>query len=108
MSVSSLSSASRRKVTLKSSNGETFEVQERIVLKSGTIKQLLEVNAEPKTIPVHNVTGRVLSLVISYLSRHASPVNTAKVLENGDVAFIKVNRSILLELLLVSDLLIRL
>ncbi|OWM88857.1 hypothetical protein CDL15_Pgr020811 [Punica granatum] len=75
MSVSSPSSSStsRKKVTVKSSDGETFEVEERIALGSGMIKQLLEVNAEPKKTPVLNVTGRVLSLVISYLSRPANP-----------------------------------
>ncbi|PPD83805.1 hypothetical protein GOBAR_DD19275 [Gossypium barbadense] len=52
-----------KKVTLSSSDGWTFEVEEAVAFQSQTIKHLYETGCIGDFIPVPNVTGDILSMV---------------------------------------------
>uniref|UniRef100_A0A803KXE9 SKP1-like protein n=1 Tax=Chenopodium quinoa TaxID=63459 RepID=A0A803KXE9_CHEQI len=62
--------ASTRKITLKSSDGETFEVEETVALESQTIKHMVEDDCADNVIPLPNVTSKILAKVIEYCKKH--------------------------------------
>lgn len=104
--------SSARKITLKSSDGETFEVDEAVALESQTIKHMIEDDCADNGIPLPNVTSKILSKVIEYCRKH---VESAKVDERGtsndeelkawDADFVKVDQATLFDLILVGLLL---
>ncbi|KAA8536615.1 hypothetical protein F0562_029093 [Nyssa sinensis] len=58
--------SSSKKITLKSSDGESFEVEEVVALESQTIKHMIEVDCADSVIPLPNVTSKILAKVIEY------------------------------------------
>lgn len=70
--MSTSAAAEKKMFTLKSSDGELFEVEEAVALQSQTIKHMIEedVCAEGG-IPLPNVTGKILAKVIEYYNKHA-------------------------------------
>ncbi|PNX80855.1 SKP1-like protein 1A-like [Trifolium pratense] len=61
--------SSSRKINLKSSDGEIFEIDEAVAMESQTLKHMIEDCADNTTITtIHNVTGQILAKVIEYLS----------------------------------------
>ena len=62
--------AMESKVTLKSSDGELFEVNEAVAFESQTIKKLIEENGAANAIPLPRVSGEILSKVIKYCEYH--------------------------------------
>ncbi|XP_021756591.1 SKP1-like protein 14 [Chenopodium quinoa] len=62
-----------RKLILKSSDGEKFEVDENVAMQSQTIKHMIEdLDDINSPIPVSIVTGTILSKVIEYCKKHAT------------------------------------
>ncbi|MQM06665.1 hypothetical protein Taro_039492 [Colocasia esculenta] len=59
-----------RKVLLRSMDGRDFEVEADVAMQSGTIKSMVEDQVEGKCIPLHNVSGAVLALVLEFFERH--------------------------------------
>ncbi|KAI3875406.1 hypothetical protein MKW98_000083 [Papaver atlanticum] len=57
-------------VTLKSSDGETFDVEESVALQSQTIKHIVEDDCADNGIPLPNVTSKILAKVIEYCRKH--------------------------------------
>ncbi|XP_058225494.1 SKP1-like protein 1A [Rhododendron vialii] len=107
---SSASSATKKKIVLKSSDGETFEVEEAVALQSQTIKHMIEDDCADTGIPLPNVTSGVLSKVIEYCKKHAeSPApddddragNDA--LKTFDAKFIDVDQGLLFDLILAAN-----
>ncbi|KAG5582016.1 hypothetical protein H5410_052643 [Solanum commersonii] len=93
-------------ISLRSFDGETFEVDEAVALESETIKHLIEDDCANTSIPLHNVTGKILAKVIEYCKRHVEGPKaedmTAKVdLKTFDAEFVKVDQSTLFYLMLV-------
>ncbi|KAH0720569.1 hypothetical protein KY284_005599 [Solanum tuberosum] len=91
---------------LRSFDGETFEVDEAVALESETIKHLIEDDCANTSIPLHNVTGKILAKVIEYCKRHVEDPKaedkTAKEdLKTFDAEFVKVDQSTLFNLMLV-------
>ncbi|CAN1229788.1 SKP1-like protein 4 [Linum perenne] len=52
-----------KNLKLKSSDGETFEVSEAVASKSKMIKNMIDDDCADGTIPVANVTGKVMAKV---------------------------------------------
>ncbi|CAN6555533.1 unnamed protein product [Malus baccata var. baccata] len=86
--------SSSSKITLQSSDGESFEVEEAVALESQTIGLVIENDCADNCIPLPNVTSKILAMVIEYCKRH---VDAAKLdekifeddLESWDQAFVK-------------------
>ncbi|KAL2905921.1 SKP1-like protein 1B [Bienertia sinuspersici] len=103
--------ASTRKITLKSSDGETFEIEEIVALESQTIKHMVEDDCADSVIPLPNVTSKILSKVIEYCKKHvdspkSSDNNDRQVdeeLKNWDADFVKVDQATLFDLILAAN-----
>lgn len=102
---------STRKITLKSSDGETFEVDESVALESQTIKHMIEDDCADNGIPLPNVTSKILSKVIEYCKKHVeSPKSDDRTtstvddeLKAWDAEFVKVDQATLFDLILVCS-----
>uniref|UniRef100_A0A9I9D0Y6 SKP1-like protein n=3 Tax=Cucumis melo TaxID=3656 RepID=A0A9I9D0Y6_CUCME len=102
--------SSGRKITLKSSDGEIFEVDEAVALESQTIKHMIEDDCADSGIPLPNVTSKILSKVIEYCKKHVeSPKpedRTGSVdddLKTWDSEFVKVDQATLFDLILAAN-----
>ncbi|XP_071691418.1 SKP1-like protein 1A [Rutidosis leptorrhynchoides] len=101
-------SSSTKVFVLKSSDGETFEVEEAVALQSQTIKHMIEDDCADTIIPVPNVTSNILSKVIEYCKRHAeSSKNDDKEAETElkafDAGFVEVDQQTLFDLILAAN-----
>ncbi|KAK1554959.1 hypothetical protein Q3G72_019641 [Acer saccharum] len=85
------------KITLKSSNGEAFEVDEAVVLQSQTINDMIEVG-----IPLPSVSSKILSKVIEYCKKHGESPKSDD-LKAWDSEFIKVDLDTLYDLILAAN-----
>ncbi|XP_010935122.1 SKP1-like protein 1 [Elaeis guineensis] len=106
-----------KKITLKSSDGEVFEVEEAVAMESQTIKHMIEDDCASNGIPLPNVTSKILSKVIEYCKRHvdfaaASSRSTADdtsskpaddELKSWDAEFVKVDQATLFDLILAAN-----
>ncbi|KAI3830678.1 hypothetical protein MKX03_005424, partial [Papaver bracteatum] len=97
-------------ITLRSSDGWSFEVDEAIALQSQTIKRLTEDNWNYNGIPLPNVTSNILSKVLEYCEKHVADIpqgDDGKVedpeLQNWDAEFLKVDQDTLLDLILAAN-----
>ncbi|KAK1297086.1 SKP1-like protein 1A [Acorus calamus] len=104
------SAAATRKVTLKSSDGEVFEVEETVALESQTIKHMIEDDCADNGIPLPNVTSKILSKVIEYCKKHVEVApktgedrTQEEELKAWDVDFVKVDQGTLFDLILAAN-----
>ncbi|KAK1644929.1 hypothetical protein QYE76_062734 [Lolium multiflorum] len=109
--------AEDKKITLKSSDGEQFEVDEAVVMESQTICHMIEDKCADNGIPLPNVNSKILSKVIEYCNKHAqaakpvadgaadgaSALSPAEDLKNWDAEFIKVDHATLFDLSLAAN-----
>ncbi|EXB60668.1 SKP1-like protein 1B [Morus notabilis] len=102
--------SSGRKITLKSSDGETFEVDEAVALESQTIKHMIEDDCADNGIPLPNVTSKILSKVIEYCKKHVeAPKSDDRAssadddLKAWDADFVKVDQATLFDLILAAN-----
>ncbi|KAL3031704.1 hypothetical protein AAZX31_02G043500 [Glycine max] len=98
--------ASTKKITLKSSDGEAFEVEEAVAVESQTIKHMIEDNCADSGIPLPNVTSKILAKVIEYCKKHveancADEKPSEDELKAWDADFVKVDQATLFDLILV-------
>ena len=71
------SSTATKKITLKSSNNETFEIEKAVALESQTIKHLIDDEcADDSGIPLPNVTRKILAMVIEYCKKRVDDANS--------------------------------
>ncbi|XP_068646797.1 SKP1-like protein 1A [Aristolochia californica] len=99
-----------KKVILKSSDGEVFEVDEAVATESQTIKHMIEDNCADTGIPLPNVTSKILSKVIEYSKKHVDmqkQIEDNKAvddeLKNWDADFVKVDQATLFDLILAAN-----
>ncbi|KAI4325300.1 hypothetical protein MLD38_030712 [Melastoma candidum] len=100
-------SSKKKVITLRSSDGEIFEVEEAVALEWLTIKPLVESGCTD-AIPLPQVTGNILAKVIEYCKKHigASESEDRKILyelESWDADFIKVDQGTLFDLIRAAD-----
>ncbi|ESW28184.1 hypothetical protein PHAVU_003G265900 [Phaseolus vulgaris] len=100
--------ASTKKITLKSSDGEAFEVDEIVALESQTIKHMIEDDCADSGIPLPNVTSKILAKVIEYCKKHveansADEKPTEDELKAWDAEFVKVDQATLFDLILAAN-----
>ncbi|PWA37609.1 hypothetical protein CTI12_AA588650 [Artemisia annua] len=103
-----MSSSSSKKIVLKSSDNETFELDETVALESQTIKHMIEDDCADSVIPLPNVTGKILSKVVEYCKKHVeAPKDSDKVTEEDlkafDADFVKVDQGTLFDLILAAN-----
>jgi len=104
-------SSATKKITLKSSDDETFEVSEMVALESQTIKHMIEDDCADNAIPVQNVTGKILAMVIEYCKKHVDAAAAASPdektsedeLKKWDGEFVKVDQPTLFDLILAAN-----
>ncbi|KAI3855572.1 hypothetical protein MKX03_006610 [Papaver bracteatum] len=100
-------------VTLMSSDGETFDVDEAVALQSGTIKHMIEDGCADNAIPIPNITSNILAKVIEYCKKHVESSEEGdggsrrrtedEDLKNWDAEFLKVDDYILFDLILAAN-----
>ncbi|KAL1316011.1 hypothetical protein HN51_000670 [Arachis hypogaea] len=100
--------SSTRKITLKSSDGEAFEVDEAVALESQTIKHMIEDDCADSGIPLPNVTSKILAKVIEYCKKHVEAANAEERpneedLKTWDADFVKVDQATLFDLILAAN-----
>ncbi|KAJ8451910.1 hypothetical protein Cgig2_007393 [Carnegiea gigantea] len=100
--------ASTKKITLRSSDGETFEVDEAVALESQTIKHMVEDDCADSVIPLPNVTSKILAKVIEYCKKHVDSPKTDdrqvdEELKSWDAEFVKVDQATLFDLILAAN-----
>ena len=116
--MSSSSTIAEKKITLRSSDGEAFEVEEKVATESQTIKHMIE--DDYSEIPLPNVTSNILTLVIEYCKKHVEAASESEVAtyysydntsnnsltawDDEFVKDIKVDQNILFDLILVCFL----
>ncbi|XVE82450.1 hypothetical protein DITRI_Ditri16bG0005600 [Diplodiscus trichospermus] len=101
-------SSSGRKIILKSSDRESFEVDEAVALESQTIKHVIEDDCADNGIPLPNVTSKILAKVIEYCKKHVEAPKTddrtaEDELKSWDADFVKVDRATLFDLILAAN-----
>ncbi|KAG2698292.1 hypothetical protein I3760_07G144600 [Carya illinoinensis] len=102
--------SSGRKITLKSSDGETFEVDEAVALESQKIKHIIEDDCADNGIPLPNVTSKILSKVIEYCKKHVEAPKAEdraisldeEDLKTWDAEFVNVDKATLFDLVLAA------
>lgn len=103
--------SSDKKITLKSSDGEIFEVDQEVASESQTIKYAIEDCAE-SGIPLPNVNSKILAKVIEYCRKHveynakgSNSDNKAadEEIKSWDADFAKVDQATLFDLILVRS-----
>ncbi|KAG6533903.1 SKP1-like protein 1 [Zingiber officinale] len=102
-------------ITLRSSDGEVFEVDEAVAMESQTIKHMIEDDCADNGIPLPNVTSKILSKVIEYCKKHVevSVATASKTtddasrldedLKSWDSEFVKVDQATLFDLILAAN-----
>ncbi|CAH8387608.1 unnamed protein product [Eruca vesicaria subsp. sativa] len=63
-------STSNKKITLTSSDGANFEIEEAVALEFGIVANMIEDDCVNEAIPLANVTGKILGLAIEYCKTH--------------------------------------
>ncbi|KAL6346667.1 hypothetical protein AAG906_000285 [Vitis piasezkii] len=100
--------ASSKTITLRSSDGEAFDLEEVVAVESQTIKHMIEDGCADNAIPLPNVTSKILAKVIEYCKKH---VETPKAEEHAvndelkawDADFVKVDQATLFDLILAAN-----
>ncbi|KAK0605289.1 hypothetical protein LWI29_025062 [Acer saccharum] len=102
-----------KKITLTSSDGESFEVDQVVAVMSQTINHMIEDDCANSGIPVPNVTGKILAKVIEYCKKHVESADktndrnnsatAADELKNWDAEFVKVDQATLFDLILAAN-----
>ncbi|CAL9072307.1 unnamed protein product [Musa textilis] len=102
-----------KKITLRSSDGEVFEVDVAVAMESQTIKHMIEDDCAENGIPLPNVNAKILAKIIEYCRKHVdaaaskSSDDASKAaddeLKTWDAEFVKVDQATLFDLILAAN-----
>ncbi|XP_073150314.1 SKP1-like protein 1A [Henckelia pumila] len=109
--------ASKKMIVLKSSEGDTFELEELVARESQTIRHMIEDDCADAVIPLPNVTSKILAKVIEYCKRHVQTESKAESdsvpvaadslpdaeLNKFDKEFVQVDQGTLFDLILAAN-----
>ncbi|OMO74518.1 SKP1 component [Corchorus capsularis] len=103
-----MASSTSKKIMLKSSDGETFEVEEAVAVESQTIKHMIEDDCADTEIPLPNVTSKILSKVLEYCKKHVEAAADKEKkpeddLKAWDTDFVRVDQNTLFDLILAAN-----
>ncbi|WMV59063.1 hypothetical protein MTR67_052448 [Solanum verrucosum] len=98
-------SSSTKFLTLKTYDGKEFVLDEVIVVRSQTIKNMIEDDCVSNVIPLPNVYSKIMTKVIEYWKKHSEEGVSKDMLMDFDKAFVKVHHSILHALILAANFL---
>ncbi|RZC51800.1 hypothetical protein C5167_020224 [Papaver somniferum] len=96
----------KEKITLKSCDGEIFDVDEAVALQSRTIKHIIEDGCADNAIPLPNVKSQTLAKVIAYCKKHVETSEgngRREDLDKWDAVFVKVGQYTLFEYILAAN-----
>ncbi len=101
-----------KRVKLKSSDDEMFEVEEAVAFESQAVKNMIEDTGMDHPIPLPNVSSKILAKVIEYCKYHVDnkkasddkPATSEDEIKAWDLDFVKVDQATLFDLILVSKL----
>jgi S-phase kinase-associated protein 1 len=103
------SSSLAKKIILRSSDYETFEIEEAVAFQSHTIKLLInDERANDTGFPIPKVTGKILAMVIEYCKKHVDAANSDEKLSEDelkklDAEFVQVDQETLYNLILAAN-----
>ncbi|XWS55103.1 hypothetical protein CRYUN_Cryun10bG0146500 [Craigia yunnanensis] len=97
-----------KKIMLKSSDGEIFEVVEAVAMELQTIKNMIEDGCADNAIPLTNVTSNILAKVVEYCKKHVeAAADKEKIPEDElkawDADFVNVDQNTLFDLILAAN-----
>ncbi|KAL5709619.1 SCF ubiquitin ligase complex protein SKP1b [Ranunculus cassubicifolius] len=107
-----MSTSTTKKITLKTSDDQSFEVEESVVSESLTIKNIIEDGCADDAIPLPNVSGAILAKVIEYCKKHVQQDDASAAaadnkkdedLKNWDAEFMKIDQATLFDLILAAN-----
>ncbi|KAM7473604.1 hypothetical protein LguiB_020847 [Lonicera macranthoides] len=96
-------------IVLRSSENETFEVEEAVAVMSQTIKRMIEDDTSADTsIPIPKVTSKILAKVIEYCKKHVETPESGDEadedeLKSFDADFVKVDKQTLFDLIIAAN-----
>lgn len=100
----SSSSSSSRILTLKTSDGETFHVDEGAATKLGFFKNLVEDGCADSAITVPLVDNRTMATMLEWCKKHADGTVTSNELKAWDAELVKdMDQAFLYRLLMAAD-----
>ncbi|VVB00832.1 unnamed protein product [Arabis nemorensis] len=92
-----------KKIVLKSSDGQMFEIEEEVALQSQTIAHMVE-DGCVDAIPISNVSGEILAKVNEYCKKHVDGGGSEEELKIWDQEFMRnINQSTLFYLILAAN-----
>ncbi|XP_010435879.1 PREDICTED: SKP1-like protein 11 [Camelina sativa] len=98
--------STKKMIMLKSSDGQSFEVEEEVVIQSQTIAHMVEDDCASTEIPLSNVTSKTLALVMEYCKKHhvddANPISEEE-LKKWDGQFMETDQSTIFDLILAAN-----
>ncbi|KAL5717954.1 SCF ubiquitin ligase complex protein SKP1b [Ranunculus cassubicifolius] len=105
--MSSSTTTTKKMITLRSSEGEEFQVEETVVSQSITIKNMIEDDCTDNGVPLPNVVASILAKIIEYCKKHVETEDAAATndedLKKWDAEFVKVDQSVLFDLILAAN-----
>ncbi|KAL2476954.1 SKP1-like protein 11 [Forsythia ovata] len=93
-------------IVLKSTDGETFEVEESVAVQFQSIKHMFEDNLAGLIIPLPKINSEILAKVIEYCKRHVNDTADEvadEELKAFDADFVNVARNTLFDLILAAN-----
>uniref|UniRef100_M1DIY0 SKP1 n=1 Tax=Solanum tuberosum TaxID=4113 RepID=M1DIY0_SOLTU len=98
--------SSKKLITLNTSDGEEFKLDEVVAVRSEVIKNIVQnVDYTSNVIPLSNFNGKTMTKRVKYWKKHSEEGVTEDQLKNFDQDFLKMSQSELFDVLLAAQFL---